>query len=174
MEDGEIRDGGGAVGRVEWVLTGPDGEIKERGTAYNLITQVGDQRLGEAGAGIGGPPAPNGMKLGTGTTAPSKTGTGALLTTYLADSHVAFDAAPTSGLNGAVRRITYKATWGAGKATTAASITECVIVNDYVATSDVTSPDTATLARVLLSPAIGSKGTNDTLTVTWTWDVGTA
>jgi hypothetical protein len=114
------------------------------------------------------------MKLGSGTTAPAKTGAGAAnLGTYLANSHVAIGT-PTSALQTTIRRITYSASWPAGKATTASAITEAVLVNDYAAGTDATSAEAATLSRVLLSPAIGSKGANDTLTVTWTWDVGTA
>jgi hypothetical protein len=33
-----IEDGGHIEGRVEWVLTGPDGKVKRQGTAYNIIT----------------------------------------------------------------------------------------------------------------------------------------
>ena len=172
-QDGTIRDGVTVEGKVEWVLRGPDGKVKESGRAFNTITRIGDQRLGEGGVGIAGAPAvPNGMKLGAGSTAPAKVDPGASLTTYLANSHVAIGT-PTSGLQGAVRRITFTATWAAGKATTASAITEAVIVNDYAAGTDATSTAANTLSRVLLSPAIGSKGANDTLTVTWTWDVGT-
>ena len=164
-------DGSGVEGRVEWVLTGPDGKVKGRGTAFNVITQVGDQRLGEAGAGIAGAPAaPTGMKLGSGSTAPAKTGAGAALVTYLANSNQAIGT-PTSALNGAVRRITYAATFAAGKATTASAITEAALVNDTIAT-DATSTAANTLSRVLLT-GIGSKGASDTLALTWTWDVGT-
>ena len=38
---GDIVDGAGATGQVSWVLTGPDGEVKESGTAYNTITTYG-------------------------------------------------------------------------------------------------------------------------------------
>lgn len=173
-DQGTINDGVIAEGKVEWVLRGPDGKVKDRGTAFNTITAVGDRRLAEAGGGVASPPAaPNGMKLGSGSTAPAKTGAAAALGTYLANSHVAV-AAPTSSAQGAVRRLTFTGTWAAGKATTAGAINECVLVNDYAAGTDATSAEANTLARVLLTPAIGSKGAADTLTVTWTWDIGTA
>jgi hypothetical protein len=156
---------------VRWVLTGPDGEVKCEGKAHNIITQVGDQMYGERGAGIASPPAiPTGMRLGSGATAPAKTGAGAAIVTYLSGSNQAI-ATPTSGLNGAVRRITYVATYAAGKATTASAITEAALVNDTIAT-DATSTAANTISRVLLT-GIGSKGASDTLTITWTHDIGT-
>lgn len=158
------------TGTLTVELIGPDGVVKAREVTTNIITQVGDQMYAERGAGIAAAPAvPTGMKLGTGSTAPSKTGLGALLTTYLANSHQAFDAAPTSGLNGAARRITYKATWAAGKATSTAAITEVVIVNEALA--DATSAEAATVARALVS-GVASKAAGDSLVITWTHDLG--
>ena len=163
-------DGTGVEGKVTWELRGPDGQLKRSGTAYNTITQVGDQMYAERGAGLAGAPAvPTGMKLGAGTTAPAKTGAGAALVTYLANSHQAFAGTPGSALNGSVRRITYTATFAAGKATTASAINEAVIVNEALA--DATSAAAATVSRVLLT-GVGSKGAADTLTLTWTHDIG--
>jgi len=156
-------------GKVLWELRGPDGELKRQGTAFNTITQVGDQMYGERGAGIGSLAAPTGMKLGTGSTAPAKTGAGAALVTYLADSHQAFSGSPSSGLNGSVRRITYTAVFAAGKATSGSAITEAVIVNE--ALTNATSAAASTVSRVLLT-GVGSKGAADTLTLTWTHDIG--
>lgn len=161
-------DASSLSGEVTWELRGPDGELKKKGTAHNLITNTGDQVYAERGAGIGTLAAPTGMKLGTGTTAVAKAGAGSALTTYLANSHQAFDAGhPASSLpgGGTGRTITYKVTYAAGKATSAGAITEAVIVNE--ALSDATSLEAATLSRVLLS-GIGSKGASDTLTITWT------
>lgn len=159
------------TGRVEWTLRDARGRIKARGVTHNLVTQVGDQMYSERGAGIASPPAvPTGMKLGTGSTAVAKTGAGAALVTYLANSQLAFDATyPQSALNGAARRITYKCTFAAGKATSAATaITEAVLVNETLA--DATSAAAATVARVLLT-GIASKQSTDSLTVTWTHDL---
>lgn len=107
-----------------------------------------------------------GMKLGTGSTAVAKTGAGAALVTYLTNSHQAFDATyPQSSLSTG-RVITYKVTYAAGKATSAATpITEVVIFLDFLA--DATSTAANTIARALLA-GIGSKQSTDTLTVTWT------
>lgn len=110
-------------------------------------------------------PKAAGMKLGGGSTAVAKSGAGAALVTYLADSQQAFDATwpSTSGTSGG-RVVAYKVTYAAGKATTASAITEAVLFLDYIA--DATSSAANTIARVLLT-GIGSKGANDTLTITW-------
>lgn len=154
---------------VSWVVTGPDGEVKAQGTAHNLITRTGAQMYAERGAGVGTVAAPTGMKLGTGTTAVAKTGAGSFLTTYVANSHQAFSGTPGSALQVDGRRITYTAAFAAGKATTASAIAEAVIVNEVL--TDATSLEAATVARVLLTPA-APKGANDTLTLTWTHDIG--
>lgn len=155
---------------VLWEMFDEFGQLKDRGYAHNLITQVGDQMYGERGAGIGSPPAsPTGMKLGTGSTAVAKTGAGAALVTFLSASQHAFDATfPSSALNGSSRRITYKCTWAAGEATTASPITEAALVNE--ALTNATSTAANTPARVLLT-GIGSKGALDTLAITWTHDL---
>lgn len=161
-------DTSGISGEVTWELRGPDGELKNRGKSFNLITNVGDRVYAERGANVSGMvAAPTGMKLGTGATAPAKSGAGAALVTYLADSHQAFDATyplSAAGGGGNGRTITYRVTYAAGKATSASPVTEAVIMNDALANA--TSAEAATVARVLLT-GIGSKGASDTLTVTW-------
>lgn len=157
-------------GQLHVVLTGPDGEVKYDRFVKNVITQIGDQRYAEAGAGISGPPAaPTGMQLGTGTTAPAKTGTGAAsIGNVVANSLVAIGT-PTSALNGSVRRITYTATWPAGTAT-ANGISEVALVNQSTGTQTV-APTSASLSRALLSPTV-NKGTGDSLSITYTHDIG--
>lgn len=163
-------DGSRADGRVEWKLIGPDGVVKREGVSHNIITQVGDSMYAGRGAGVTSPPnAPTGMKLGTGSTAVAKTGAGAALVTYLTNSHQAFSGTPTGAAQSTIWRITYAATFAAGKATSAGAITEAVIVNETLA--DATSAAAATVARVLLT-GIGSKGAADTLAITWTHDIG--
>lgn len=160
-----------STGHVEWILRDKHGRIKAQGESDNLVTQVGDQMYAERGAGVSGALAvPTGMKLGTGSTAPSKTGAGAALVAYLTNSHQAFDATyPQSALNGAARRITYQVLFAAGKATSAsAAITEAVIVNN--ALTDATSTSANTAHRVLLT-GIPSKQATDTLTLIWTYDL---
>lgn len=157
-------------GLVRVELRDINGELKSYFETSNLVTQVGDQYYGERAAGIASPPGQvTGMKLGTGATAPAKTGAGAALVTYLSDSHQAIAGGfPTSTLSGSSRRIQWQAVWAAGKATTASAITEVVIVNDVLA--DATSSAANTISRALLV-GIGSKGASDTLTVTWNHDL---
>lgn len=159
----------GISGKVEWELTGPDGKVKGSGVSYNLITDVGDRLYAERGSGVGTPAVPTGMKLGTDTTpvAVAKNGAGSALTTYLAGSNKAFDATfPSfSQSAGAGGVITYKRTYAAGEATSAGAITEAAIVTEVIS-SDTTSTEAETIARVLLT-GIASKGASDTLTITW-------
>jgi hypothetical protein len=242
VENLEVASGWGLV---TWEQYGPGGQLKGRGQVGNQVTQVGEQMYAERGAGVSGAPAaPTGMKLGTGSTAPAKTGAGAALVTYLTNSHQAFDAtfpssallaainltsvtataatdlftktahgltdgrrvtltSPPTGLavnvpyfvinstantfqlaltpggsavdvtadsttvtvdSAAVRKITYKVTFAAGKATSGSAITEAAIVIDALADATSTSGNTA--ARVLLS-GIASKGASDIVIVTW-------
>lgn len=161
----------GIRGTVTAELRGPDGTLKGYCKTHNLVTQVGDQVYGERGAGVSGAAAaPTGMRLGTGSTAVAKTGAGAALVTRLTDGNQAFDATyPSSALNGSSRRITYRVTYAAGKATTASAITEVVIVNDTIGTDTATAAS-GTIARALIT-GVGSKGASDTLTITWTHDL---
>jgi hypothetical protein len=116
-------------------------------------------------------PAATGMKLGTGGTAVAKTGAGAALVTYLSGSNKAFDATfPQSSIPGSARRITYKRTYAPGEATTASAITEAVIVNDALITTDATSTAANTISRILVT-GISAKASTDTLTSTWNHDL---
>lgn len=147
-------------------LRGPTNDVIAVSVTTNLVTQIGDEYYGERAAGIASPPAQvTGMKLGTGSTAPAKTGAGAALTTYLANSDQAINAGyPQSALAGSARQITWQAIWVPGKATSAVPVTEVVLVNDTL--TDATSPAASTISRALLT-GIPTKGVDDTLTVTW-------
>ena len=150
---------------------GPDGRLKESVPFTNLITQVGEQLYGERGAGITTVAVPTGMHLGTSSTAPAKTGTGAAIGAYVTGSNVALDnSTPTSSIPGTVRRITYHATWAAGTAT-ASGISEVVITNQASGTNTAAAAAN-TIARALLSPAV-TKGASDALAITWYHDIGT-
>jgi len=158
-----MNDSATIEGLVVAELFGPDGELKARCEVRNLVTAVGDQMYAARGAGITSPPnAPTGMKLGTGSTAVSKTGAGAALVTYLTGSNHAFDSTYPQAAAGVA---TYRVTWAAGEATTASAITEIVIVNETLANSTSTAANTA--ARALLT-GIPSKAAGDSLQVTWT------
>lgn len=152
------------AGEVTVTLTGPDGKIKARSVTKNLVTDVGDQYYaGRAVLSSGLPAQVTGMKLGTGSTAPAKNGSGAALVAYLAGSNKAFDAGFPTASGGVV---TWKRTYAAGEATSASPITEVVLVTETIANND-TSTAAETIARALIS-GIASKGAGDTLTVQWT------
>lgn len=150
-------------------LRGPAGELKASIPFTNIITQVGDQRYAEAGA-LETPSVarPVTMQLGTGTTTPSKTGAGAAIVTVVANSVVAINT-PSSALNGTVRRITYVATWEQGVATSN-GIAEVALTSQATSTQTA-APASATIARALLAPTV-NKGASDSLTVTWSHDIG--
>lgn len=165
------------TGWLEITLLGPDGEIKAHEIVKNLITAVGDRYYAERAAGISSPPGQvTGMKLGTGAnsggSAPSKSGGGAALTTYLTGSDHALDgsfpASSTATVGpDTVRRIQWQATWAPTEATTGSPITEVVLVNDTLA--DATSTAANTISRAAIS-TVSSKGDQDTLIVTWNHD----
>lgn len=169
--DAVYTDKAGITGEITVERFDADGKLIEKFVGKNIVTQVGDQVYGERGGGVSGAPAaPTGMKLGTGSTAVSKTGAGAALVTYLSGSNKAFDATfPSSALSGSSRRISYKRTYAAGEATTASAITEVVVVNDTIAT-DATSTAANTISRALVT-GISAKGASDTLAITWTQDL---
>lgn len=162
-----LADGADFCGVVIAELRGPDGELKGRCVTRNLITDSGDQLYASRGAGLTTSAVPTGMKLGTGSAAVTKNGAGSFLGTYLTTSDQAFDATFPSAANSAGNgtTVTYKVTYAAGTATSASAITEAVIVTDALANATSNAANTA--ARVLLT-GIGSKGSSDTLTVSWT------
>lgn len=131
----------------------------------NLITQVGDQYYGERASGIAGPPNQvTGMRLGTGSTAPSKTGAGAAIVTYKVGSFKAIDGSfPTSSLVVASRQIQWKTSWGAG-VINGSALAEAVITNETPLT-DVTGTAANTISRALFGPV--TLGALDTLSLTW-------
>ena len=164
----------GITGTVSWALINADGTVVDEGVTTNKITQVGDQYYGERAAGLASPPSQvTGMRLGTGTTAPQKTGAPAALGAAVSGGKVAIDAgSPTSSLVSTLRRITWVATFPAGTGTTSGTdIGEVVLVNDAI--SGTTTGTTTTIARALISPTV-SKAVDQVPVVTWQHDIGTA
>lgn len=155
-------------GRLHVVLTAADGEVTYDEWLDNLVTEVGDQWYGERAAGVGAPAAATGMQLGTGITAPAKTGAGAAIVTLTASSLVALSGTPTSSLVGSSRRITYAVTWAAGTAT-ANNLAEVALVNQSTGTQTA-APAAATISRALLSPTV-NKAVGDSLTIQWQHDL---
>lgn len=149
------------------------GDVLSKQLRKNLITDSGDlynaQQVitGVSPASASAPTRVTGMKLGTGTTAPSKNGAGAALVTYTIANgqNLVFDATyPQYSNLGASNGVTavYKCTFNAGSAT-ASALTEAVIVND--ASTDATSTAGNTISRVTFGAV--NKGASDVLSVTW-------
>ena len=155
----DLIEQGAIQGVVVAELRDADGNLKARCETHNLVTSTGDQYYaGRAVLSSGLPAQVTGMKLGTGSTTPAKSGAGAALVTYLTDSHQAIDGGYPTASAGV-------ATFAAGKATSASPITEVVLVTDTLA--DATSSAANTICRALLS-GIGSKQAGDSLQVVWT------
>jgi len=136
----------------------------------NLITDAGDLYYASKAiesispANASSPTAAVVMKLGTGSSAPTKAGATATLGAYITGSNQVFDATypqtanlgTTLGVNAV-----YKVTWGAGSATNAA-ITEAIIANTN---ADATATIANTYSRVIFTAV--NKGSSDTLAITW-------
>ncbi len=136
---------------------------------HNLITDTGDLYSAQRYAGAT-PAPPLGMRLGTGTAAVAKNGSGAAIGTYLTASNVGFDAGFPSAVSkgaGAGARVTWQSTWAAGVATNAA-ISEVAIVTDDT-TINGGGTAASTIARALFSPVV-SKASDQPLVVTWQHD----
>jgi hypothetical protein len=154
-------------GLVVLDLIGPDGQVKFHDEVPNLITELGDRYYAERAAGVAGAPAAaTGMQLGSGATAPAKTGAGSSIATLVASSLVALSpTVPTSALSAGARRLGYTCSWAAGVAT--ATIAEIALVNQAVGTQTV-APAANTISRALISV---TKGASDVLNVTWYHDL---
>lgn len=164
-------------GHGHYVHSGPKGELLGIGVFENKITDVGDEYYAKRGAAAVAPAAPadvnkvTGMRLGTGSTAPSKAGAGAAIVTYpgVATQHAQDASFPTlTNLGTGVGwRIQYKATWAAGEGTVS-GLAEAVITNETPITN-VAGTAANTISRALLSPVV-NKGASDTLALTWNHD----
>lgn len=154
-------------GHGRYTLLGADGEVKQSGSAHNLVTDYGDQWAAERTAGVANAePAVSGFRLGTDAAAPAKSGAGATIGAYVAGSVRALDANyPTvTDIGADGYRATYSVSWPVGVAT-ANGIAECAVTNDAALADDAGNAGN-TVARFLLSPVV-NKGENDTLQVEW-------
>lgn len=162
----ERLDGSLVTGLVIAVVTNADGSIDRIVRTRNLITTSGDQFHAKKIAGVT-VTAPNGMKLGTGTTAEAKSGTGAALVTYLAGSNQLLDAtypqASAKAGTDAGWQVTWQCTWPAGDLS-ATGIAEVALVTD--ADVNATSSSTNTYARAKFGAA-QDVALSQSLTVIW-------
>lgn len=163
-EDG-LRIRGFVVAR----LYGPDGQLKQKESGANLVTDHGDEhiarRIFDDAYNI-----VTGMRLGTGSTAAAKNGAGAAIVTYISGSQEALDATATHSDKGAGSgyRATHVCTWVAGDVTNSA-IAE-VVLTDETPITDVAGTAANTVARFVFGSTI-DKQSGDSLEVTWNIDV---
>jgi len=156
-------------GFVRAVLRGPDGHIKQVEEGFNLVTDYGDEhianRIFDDAQNI-----VTGMRLGTGSTAASKSGAGAAIGTYISGSNEALDSTATDSDKGGGlgHRATHVCTWAAGDVTNSA-IAE-VVLTDETPLTDVAGAAGNTVARFVFGSTI-DKQSGDSLEVTWNIDV---
>lgn len=165
-----IIEGLGVRGYVRAVLRGPDGKIKRIEEGWNLVTDHGDEHIGERIA-LDAQDIVTGMRLGNDSlTAVSKSGAGSTCVAYITASQEALDSvAVGSDLGGGVGwRQTHVCTWVAGDVTDA-DIEETVLTDETPIT-DVAGASGNTVARFIFASTI-DKQAGDSLEVTWQLDV---
>lgn len=138
-------------GKLNIVLTGPDGKVKEQHEVDNLVVTVGKNFIASSMAKTttNSPAAMTHMEVGTGTTAAAVGDTA--LQTPVASSRVTLTSTTVTTNN-----VAYVATFPAGTGTGA--LTEAGIFN--------ASSSGTMLCRTVFS--VINKGAADTLGITWT------
>ncbi len=155
-------------GNVVVELFGPDGVLKDYTIGDNLVTDHGDEHVGERMYDN----TQNevvGMRLGTGATAASKAGAGSFIVTYISGSNEDLDATPIGVDKGAGLgwRVPHICTWVAGDVTNSA-IAE-VALSDETPLTDVQGTAANTVAKFIFGSTI-DKQAGDSLVVTWNVD----
>ena len=166
VQDSKLSIGGNVV----VALYGPDGKLKYHEVGENLVTDYGDEHVGErmyddtfdivTGMRLGDQVAP---------AAASKAGTGAAIQAYLTGSNEALDAVPVGVDKGTLLgwRVPHICTWVAGDITDPA-ISE-VVLTDETPLTDVAGVVGDTVARFIFAATI-DKQAGDSLVVTWNVD----
>lgn len=142
-----VKDKVTATGRVQIVLTGKDGKVKETRDIYNLVVDVGEAFIASRMAGTSAAVMSH-MGIGSGTTA-AAAGQTALVTAV--GARVALTSTTV-----AANTVTYVAAFVAGASTGA--ITEAGLFNALTAGT--------MLCRTVF--AVVPKGVDDILSITWT------
>lgn len=157
-----FKDAIGLRGEVIAELRGPDGKLKQRSVTHNLVTDQGDDFF--KSAIYTAAYTTWGMKLGTATTAASKSGAGSFcaVADYVSGSAKALDdSTPKEGA--AANIVQFRRLWAAGEGTSD-DINRVGLVDN---TTDAGEADaTHTIAMSVFAAAI-NKAAADTLTVTW-------
>lgn len=167
MEENNVQ-----YGTITARLLDEEGNVTFEETIHNLITDAGDLyqatriAAGVNSNGVSQPTLLTGMKLGTGTTAAAKNGTGSALITYLTASNRVLDAGYPQVANlgaGQGVNVVYRVTWPAGTATSS-SINEVALVNDSGTNANSTAANT--VSRGVFGTTINKLST-ESLEVTW-------
>jgi len=162
MEQMKKKDVMGLRGEVIVELRDKNGNLKQRQKFHNLVTDQGDDFA--KSAIYTAAYSTWGMKLGTATTAASKSGAGSYIAAgdYVSGSAQALDdSTPKEGASANICQ--FRRLWAAGEGTNA-NINRVAIVDN---TTDAGEADaTHTFAIAVFAGAI-NKGASDTLTVTW-------
>jgi hypothetical protein len=156
------KDGMCLRGEVIAVLRGPDGKVKGRQVTHNLVTDQGDNFA--KSAIYTAAYATWGMKLGTASTAASKSGAGSFIAVgdYVSGSAKALDdSTPKQGASANICQ--FRRLWAAGEGTSA-TINRVAIVDN---TTDAGEADATHTFAIAVFAAQIAKGADDTLTVTW-------
>lgn len=153
------------------------GQVVQEVPFANIVTTAGDQYYAaRAGAGISPsslaqPTLADGMKLGTGTTAASKSGAGAFIGTgtYLSGSNNAFESsfpavAAVAGTDTGYT-VAYECFWGDGDVTSATIWEVAVVTSAESNTGDANA--SMTVSRAKFPTVIDKSGAGYTLRVTW-------
>jgi len=162
MEQMKKKDVMGLRGEVIVELRDKNGNLKQRQKFHNLVTDQGD--IFAKSAIYTAAYSTWGMKLGTATTAASKSGAGSYIAAgdYVSGSAQALDdSTPKEGASANICQ--FRRLWAAGEGTDS-NINRVAIVDN---TTDAGEADaTHTFAIAVFAGAI-NKGASDTLTVTW-------
>ena len=157
-------------GNVIVELFGPDGVLKYHEIGENLVTDYGDEHVGER-MYLDAQDIVTGMRLGdqVAPAAASKAGTGAAIQAYLTGSNEDLDAVPIGVDKGTLLgwRVPHICTWIAGDITDPA-ISE-VVLSDETPLTDVAGVVGDTVARFIFASTI-DKQAGDSLVVTWNVD----
>lgn len=159
----------GVLGFVQARLFGPDGKLKQLEEGYNLVTDYGDEHVGERMYDDTFTIV-TGMRLGNDSvTVASKAGAGAAMVAYISTSEEALDGVPVGVDKGAGLgwRVPHICTWIAGDITD--SDIEEVVLTDETPITNVAGVVGDTVARFIFGSPI-DKQVGDSLEVTWNID----
>jgi len=152
----------GMRGVVEAVVRDKHGKVKQRLVTHNIVTDQGDKFA--AKAIYTAAYSTWGMKLGTATTAASKSGAGSYIATgdYISGSAQPLDdSTPKAGATDDICQ--FRNQWAAAEATSA-TINRVAITDN---TSDAGEADATHTFAISVFGSTINKGADDTLTVTW-------